>query len=53
MFSFLFLFQVQMQVDGIHDDSLAMASDSEESASSMPDQQLYSKDDLVSLLGKD
>ena len=38
-----------MQVDGIHDDSMVVTSDSDESMSSIKEQQIHSKDDLVSL----
>ena len=38
-----------MQVDGIHDDSNQMLSDSDESVVSVSEQQSQSKDDLVSV----
>lgn len=41
--------KVDMQVDGTDDESLLRESDSDESLASVPEHQIYSKDELVSL----
>ena len=39
-----------MQVDGIHDDSMVITSDSDESQTPMLEQQTLTRDELVSLV---